>query len=102
MGTNYYWTPPKCDHCGRDDGARHVGKSSFGWRFTLHVYDDVPDLAAWIAKFNEPGSTLKDEYGRDVTSVQLFDLIYAKRDGKRDSRTAEPNADYDALNRDFS
>jgi len=45
---------------------------------------------------------LKDEYGRDVTSVQLFDLIYAKRDGKRDDRTDELNADYDALNRDFS
>ena len=42
MGTNYYLHRPRtneCEHCGRADEAPplHIGKSSSGWCFSLHV-----------------------------------------------------------------
>src|SRR5450631_1105933 len=37
MGTNYYLQLPGCDHCNRAGDRLHIGKSSGGWCFALHV-----------------------------------------------------------------
>ena len=39
MGTNYYFEDSSevCECCGRGAESLHIGKSSGGWCFSLHV-----------------------------------------------------------------
>ena len=80
MGTNYYWYPePPCPCCGRRPEPVHIGKSSGGWCFALHVYPfwvgnepgafAADSLEAWKHKFETEGSYIEDEYG-DLVSVE--------------------------------
>jgi hypothetical protein len=75
MGTNYYWIADACPHCHR--GSRiHIGKSSAGWCFGLHVgagdEDSAPtDLDGWRERWNRPGSAIVDEYGEVVTPEEM-------------------------------
>jgi hypothetical protein len=79
MGTNYYLHEPEenaCAHCGRSDKGRvlHIGKSSGGWCFSLHVIPDagINTLDDWRALWsrgeirNECGDTVKPEYMEDT------------------------------------
>ena len=89
MGTNYYWHPKGyCDACERPKGdGVHIGKSSAGWVFALHVYpspiysDDVPDdvrigsLDDWRALFGKPGGVIVNEYGDLVTADAMVKTI---------------------------
>lgn len=78
MGTNYYWSEEaSCPGCGRKSEGLHIGKSSGGWCFSLHVIpeDGINSLDDWIARFNRPGSTITDEYGRTVTPDEMLDII---------------------------
>lgn len=82
MGTNYYYyTPdgPVCPTCGRCDEAevRHIGKSSGGWVFALHVYPDegICDLDDWRRLFAVPGTWIEDEYGSDVAPDYMLEII---------------------------
>lgn len=57
MGTNYYWLPTEereCPTCHREHEGLHIGKSSAGWCFSLHVIPDLDlnTLADWMAKFS--------------------------------------------------
>ena len=93
MGTNYYLKGTgRCAACGRGpDEGLHIGKSSFGWAFALHVYPDgidtssgrtAPrDLEEWIPRFAEG---IVDEYGNSVEPQQMIDII-TKRDKYRAS-----------------
>lgn len=83
MGTNYYLK-------GRPAGAEveglHIGKSSAGWCFALHVYPDgvvnavdepvfgaINDLSDWIPLFVRHG--VVDEYAREIDVHALIDVI---------------------------
>lgn len=70
MGTNYYWTSALGDEI-------HIGKSSVGWCFTLHVVPErgITDLKQWTRLFREPGSCIKDEYQRPVTAEEMLEEI---------------------------
>jgi hypothetical protein len=82
MGTNYYLrAKPACDHCGRGpDKGLHIGKSSGGWCFALHVYPDgehdgepAPrDLVEWVLRFHEG---IIDEYGDDISPEEMIGTI---------------------------
>ena len=68
MGTNYYWIKEDttCPHCGRrdhDEVRIHIGKSSCGWCFSLHVDPSigVGSLDDWIERFDT--GFIEDEYG---------------------------------------
>ena len=79
MGTNYYHHEPDtnhCPHCGRcDKGKRiHIGKSSAGWCFTLHVTDEIQSLEDWKRKWDE-GGRIDDEYGREQTPETMLKII---------------------------
>lgn len=80
MGTNFYWHEEPClnpcKHC-RDDSRMHIGKSSGGWCFALHVYPEsgINTLADWQVKFMQPGSVIMDEYGRGVSVDEMMDKI---------------------------
>jgi hypothetical protein len=101
MGTNYYLRRPmpasSDTPCGYDfrwyhrEGYTpaqqeqiHLGKSSYGWVFALHVYpnagvrswDDVQTLCRVLT---ENGWVLVDEYG-DNLSVEDFIAVVTDRD----------------------
>lgn len=83
MGTNYYLKrePNVCPACHHDSGppALHIGKSSGGWCFSLHVEPSDPDhphdLDEWRKLFKTPGSLIEDEYGEQLTSDKMLQII---------------------------
>jgi hypothetical protein len=92
MGTNYYVeAEPSCQTCGRGYEQIHIGKSSAGWVFHLHVYpeDGIHDLADWQQRWK--GKTIRDEYGRKVSETEMLDVI-TKRG--REPKWSEPPYGY--------
>ncbi|SFK63759.1 hypothetical protein SAMN05216302_101131 [Nitrosomonas aestuarii] len=79
MGTNYYM------HLGKDGDDEvnkifdpvHIGKSSVGWCFSLHIYPDkgVSDLNDWEKLFCSDNASIRDEYGNVVTAEVMTDII---------------------------
>lgn len=83
MGTNYYLQFPDtniCPHCGRrDEGERlHVGKSSGGWCFSLHVIPErgIEDLKDWEPFFLQ--GDIWDEYGEKVPVEEMRQIITSR------------------------
>jgi hypothetical protein len=78
MGTNFYFHHNVCKCCKRSD-VMHIGKSSGGWCFLLHVGlpdDDVPQtLEAWKEKFKEPNSFIENEYGERLEPDEMLAMI---------------------------
>jgi hypothetical protein len=89
MGTNYYLYKKVCDKCGRGDEPLHVGKSSGGWCFSLHVIPEegINDLEDWEKLWNDPEITIKDEYGQILLKEAMKDLISGRstKSGKFES-----------------
>lgn len=80
MGTNYYLEGEKCSHCGQelpDRPRRHIGKSSAGWAFSLHVDPDagIHSLKDWVRLWDAPGARIVDEYGEAVTPYEMLCTI---------------------------
>ena len=102
MGTNYYWEQEPCECCGRSDRI-HIGKSSRGWCFSLHVYPnkEVESLADWIRIWiNEPGDIF-NQYGETLSVEQMLCVImdrhmeqpvqWQEREYRRQHAYAGPN-----------
>lgn len=78
MGTNYYWhQKPDCECCGREFDAIHIGKSSAGWCFSLHVMPDegVITLDDWRLLWATPGSYIRNEYDEHVSIADMENII---------------------------
>jgi hypothetical protein len=77
MGTNYYLEREICPHCGRSDEKLHIGKSSAGWCFSLHVDPDegINNLADWQALWSAPDARIVDEYGREKSPDEMLSTI---------------------------
>jgi hypothetical protein len=87
MGTNYYFFDEKpCPTCGREDEPLHIGKSSMGWCFGLHVIPErgLSTLEEWQKLWNKPDSVIKDEYGREISPDDMFCRIAQRGDAKFD------------------
>lgn len=82
MGTNYYLMRDECPTCGHPKEKLHIGKSSGGWCFTLHVdsYNGINDLPDWEKLWSDPKDAIRDEYG-EVVSPQLMRAIITERKG---------------------
>ena len=81
MGTNYYlYQSPPCECCGRPYEPLHIGKSSAGWCFGLHVMpeDGINTLDDWRKLWNQPGAVIKDECDT-VISAQEMELTITAR-----------------------
>ncbi len=79
MGTNYYWVEekqPACVHCGREavEERMHIGKSSAGWCFSLHVTDEIKSLEDWMLVWKRPGH-IENEYNEKLTVEEILDRI---------------------------
>jgi hypothetical protein len=78
MGTNYYLHDrPDCECCGRPFPAKHIGKSSGGWCFSLHVDPDerINGLSDWEALWSVPGALIRDEYGTRISVEEMRRII---------------------------
>jgi len=78
MGTNYYFYEKQaCKCCGRDFERIHIGKSSAGWCFSLHVYPEngIKDLDDWETKWTIMGSRIRNEYGQEITPQEMEKII---------------------------
>jgi len=82
MGTNYYLHTDVCEHCGRSkEEVLHIGKSSAGWCFALHVRqgtweEEIPaNLTEWQSKFREPKVLIKNEYDEVIMPDEMNDII---------------------------
>lgn len=80
MSTNYYLHTAVCEHCRRPETVLHIGKSSGGWAFALHVRqfdcDEIPSsLSEWKALFVVPGNKIVNEYGKVVSPEEMIETI---------------------------
>lgn len=82
MGTNYYLKTeekPPCECCKRPYPSEdlHIGKSSGGWCFSLHVIpeDGINSLEDWQQRWSAPGVWIENEYGEKVTPEQMLKSI---------------------------
>ncbi len=76
MGTNYYLEPkPPCEACGRGFDRLHIGKSSGGWCFSLHVIpeDGINTLDDWEDRFKD--GVIRNEDGLVLTPAEMSDVI---------------------------
>jgi hypothetical protein len=83
MGTNYFLHSQQCPHCGIAlEDKMHLGKSSAGWCFSLHVYpelelNDWEDMWQYICFcVEEDGHHLEDEYGEIISLEQFFSIVW--------------------------
>lgn len=90
MGTNYYlYGKPPCESCGRPHERKHIGKSSGGWCFSLHVMpeDGINDIDDWERLWSAPGSYIADEYGERVSVEEMRVVIMARAHEERWCKT---------------
>lgn len=84
MGTNYYHKDyaGACPTCGQGAAEKHIGKSSAGWTFGLHVYpeDGINSRLDWFTRLLD-GGVIEDEYGQPL-SVEDFMLVIDARTGR--------------------
>lgn len=84
MGTNYYLIEKSraCPMCGHDPAERlHIGKSSSGWCFSLHVIPEIGihDLDDWRKKWCEPETRIVDEYKHVVSLTEMEACVVDRR-----------------------
>lgn len=88
MGTNYYLVYnekidsicPCCEHEITKYKELHLGKSSNGWTFALHVYPEQGihtwgDVLYEILHATGKGGWIKDEYGTEVETDMFIDIV---------------------------
>lgn len=86
MGTNYYSVHRDVDldkfdgwDLRHDESGRclHIGKSSGGWCFSLHVIPErgINSLGDWIAVFIDPERVIIDEYRDEVSLEKMMRVI---------------------------
>jgi len=87
MGTNYYLKEeekPACECCKRPyvSNILHIGKSSFGWCFSLHVIpiEGINSLDDWKARWSQPDTSIENEYGDRVTPDDMLRKITQRGD----------------------
>ena len=71
MSTNYY---AHID-LGGPVVKLHIGKSSAGWCFALHVTDEITSLDDWRKAWRCPWVTIVDEYGDVITTDAMVSTI---------------------------
>lgn len=112
MGTNYYLkeTPkPPCECCKRpyETPNLHIGKSSAGWCFSLHVMPEqgIDSLADWQREWAKPGTHIVDEYGRRIPTEDMLSII-TERGGHlvrhKDRHARYGGRTYDLIKGEFS
>ena len=71
MGTNYF----AIVNLGGPRAKLHIGKSSIGWCFALHVTDGITSLADWQRVWAQAFITIEDEYGAPIDADAMLEII---------------------------
>ena len=85
MGCNYYLkAKDPCHCCGRPFEDLHIGKSSVGWYFSLHIIPEmgIYSLDDWRNLWSAPGAVILDESGNRI-SVSDMEMIITVRHGNQ-------------------
>lgn len=76
----------------------HIGKNSFGWRFTFH--EDIKTFKYLETIFNPQAALIEDEYGRELSLSELKTIVLdSLNNPKRDASGAvvpEPTLNIDS------
>ena len=78
MGTNYYLRKKnyKDNRFDRSDIGLHIGKSSDGWSFSLHVVPGVAEnLEDWKVLWSCRPFVIVDEYGTQVSKEEMLSIV---------------------------
>lgn len=81
MGTNYYLSKAgdesHCPTCVCHSKGLHIGKSSAGWAFALHVIPErgLYSLDDWKKLLEAPDAVIRSEYDCVVTLDMLLQTI---------------------------
>lgn len=75
MGTNYYIVFEPCEKCGRSDDEYHIGKSSVGWCFSLHVDPDKEINTLENIKRLWEKNIIRDEYRAIIQPKEMLSII---------------------------
>jgi hypothetical protein len=89
MGTNYYArsknAPPKCTECGHQPSGidMHIGKSSFGWTYSLRVYPDdgITGLGTLIDRITALDLDIFDEYHKRIAIGEWLKVVLVRYTG---------------------
>jgi hypothetical protein len=76
MGTNYYLRRQCCPCCKRGNDI-HIGKSSGGWHFSLHIHPEegINNLDNWRLVVSDPESRIFNEYDEELSPETLWEII---------------------------
>lgn len=78
----------------------HIGKSSYGWHFSLCGYRElgINSLDDWKKLFDDPSITIEDEYGDVISKEEMLSII-TERYSRNNRNTEEDEQKYiDFLN----
>lgn len=85
MSTNYYIRENSA--LGEKfDQLIHIGLSSYGWNFQLHVMPEknINNLEDWKKLFDivekNDNLSIVDEYGRKISNTKMIDVITKRQD----------------------
>lgn len=86
MGTNYYYhtNVNVVDRLlGKEPEVLHIGKSSFGWCFSLHAIKErgLTTAGAWLKFIHQDGGKILNEYD-DVVSLEELHATICDRKGR--------------------
>ena len=78
MGTNYYLRY-HCKECGHTKSL-HIGKSSCGWCFSLHIYPErsllnLKQIWRFIKSNVDKSAIIEDEYGEVISLEEMLKII---------------------------
>ena len=79
MGTNYYAQLDVCESCGHPAHQLHIGKSSMGWCFSLHMHPEcgLETWDNWVSFLK--GKRIVDEYGSKISRRQFMEIVTKRR-----------------------
>ena len=84
MSTNYYLHIDECASCGHSRASLHIGKSSYGWCFSLAVYRNMVFLdwttKLWIRTLQDwkeawQHGVIRDEYHEIISPAKMLEII---------------------------
>ena len=95
MGINYYLK--KKNHltgaADRYDTGLHIGQSSYGWAFALHVVPGIAEsLADWKDLWSCRHFVIVDEWGKRVSKEEMLSIVTERG-------TLSPEHEYSGLKR---